>query len=225
MYAVGHVAVTDLGWAVAALLAIGPGAVLSHRTAAWLWSLISSMPPFIEVTVTGRRPRSRPGIVLHEAAALERTVHCGVPVATPLQTLRQLDPRDRDRATREALVQRLITQREADDLHRGELMGPTRNELERAFLALIDRAGLEPPLVNHRIGRYEVDFAWPAVRVVAETDGWAAHGHRSAFERDRVRDAALAAAGHRVVRFTWRQVTREPLAVAVRLGQVLAVAA
>lgn len=79
-------------------------------------------------------------------------------------------------------------------------------------------------MVNHRIGRFEVDFAWPAAGVVAETDGWSAHGHRAAFERDRVRDAALAAAGYRVVRFTWRQVKREPLAVAVRLGQVLVVA-
>ena len=89
------------------------------------------------------------------------------------------------------------------------------------MLRLIRDAGLPEPRVNHPVGPYVVDFAWPAHRVVVETDGWAAHGHRVAFERDRARDAALHAAGWTVVRFTWRQVEHEPLLVIGRLGVLL----
>lgn len=134
VYAVGHAAVTDLGRAIAALLAVGPGAVLSHRAAAWLWGLSAWAPPFVEITVVGRRPRSRPGIIVHEASALERTVHRGLPVTTPLQTLRQLPPHERERATSEALVRRLVTQLQADRLDPSAVVGPTRSELEHALL-------------------------------------------------------------------------------------------
>jgi very-short-patch-repair endonuclease len=68
-----------------------------------------------------------------------------------------------------------------------------------------------------------VDFLWPREKVVVETDGWAAHGHRRAFESDRARDAELQASGYLVVRFTWRQISDAPLLVAARLAQVLAV--
>ena len=77
-------------------------------------------------------------------------------------------------------------------------------------------------MVNTRIGPYEADALWPAERVVVEVDGWAAHGHRGAFERDRARDADLQARGYTVLRFTWRQIFDEPLLVATRIAQVLA---
>jgi very-short-patch-repair endonuclease len=99
---------------------------------------------------------------------------------------------------------------------------PTRSELERAMLRLIDDAGLPRPSVNRRLGRYTVDFLWEQEKVVVETDGWAAHGHRQAFERDRARDADLQARGYIVVRFTWRQISEARLLVATRLAQVLA---
>ena len=67
-----------------------------------------------------------------------------------------------------------------------------------------------------------MDFVWPSVRLIAEADGWAAHRRRSAFERDRVRDAALQAAGWRVVRLTWRRLAREPDAVAAQLRALIA---
>jgi very-short-patch-repair endonuclease len=66
-----------------------------------------------------------------------------------------------------------------------------------------------------------VDALWPELRVIVECDGWGAHGHRAAFDRDRARDARLAALGHVVLRFTWRQLTRDPLLVAARLSAVL----
>jgi very-short-patch-repair endonuclease len=100
---------------------------------------------------------------------------------------------------------------------------PTRSEVERRFLKLVSEAGLPKPLVNTRLGGYELDFLWPTERVIAETDGWAFHGDRAAFERDRRRDADLQARGFVVMRFTWRQVAEQPLGVIAGLSSVLAV--
>lgn len=97
----------------------------------------------------------------------------------------------------------------------------TRSELERLFLRLCRRFGLEKPEVNARVGRFEVDFLWPAQCLVVETDGFQHHGNRLAFESDRARDAELQALGYRVLRFTYRQLTESPSAVAARLRTVL----
>ena len=103
--------------------------------------------------------------------------------------------------------------------------GITRSELEERFLALCGDAGLPRPAVNARIEAngtaYEVDFLWRAHQLVVETDGWGPHHTRDAFEADRRRDADLLVAGLRVVRFTWRQITREPGAVAATLRSLL----
>ena len=77
------------------------------------------------------------------------------------------------------------------------------------------------PAVNVQLGRFEVDLLWREHRLVVELDGYASHGTRAAFERDRSRDAELAAAGLRIVRFTWRQVARDPAAVAARMRTLL----
>ncbi len=216
VYAVGHEALSDRGRMIAALIAAGDGAAISHRSAACLWRLIPSMPQFAEVTFTDRRPRQREGIVVHRAATLDTTARHGLRVTTPLQTLAQLKGPEADRARSEALVLRMIP-RSADDHAE-----PTRSELERRLLPALRRAGLPRPLVDHRIGRYRVDFYWPGQRLVVETDGWAAHGNRRAFERDRARDAALQAAGHTVLRFTWRQLHGETPKVTVQIALVLA---
>jgi very-short-patch-repair endonuclease len=99
----------------------------------------------------------------------------------------------------------------------------TRSEAERRLLGLIRKAGIPPPRTNVRIGRYEVDLLWRAERLIVEVDGYAYHSTRVAFERDRVRDAELQAAGFRVIRITWRQIVEEPLAVAARIARALAV--
>ncbi|HEX4691573.1 MAG TPA: DUF559 domain-containing protein, partial [Solirubrobacteraceae bacterium] len=83
---------------------------------------------------------------------------------------------------------------------------PARSALEEQFLDLCRRAGLPHPDVNTRIEGIEVDFAWPAQRLIVEVDGFAFHGGPAAFERDRARDAALALTGWRVLRFTWHQI-------------------
>lgn len=100
----------------------------------------------------------------------------------------------------------------------------TRSEAEERFLVLVRAAGIEEPEVNVVIEGYEVDFFWRPERLVTEIDGFAYHSTRSAFEADRRRDAALAAAGYRVTRVTWHQIAREPEAVLVRLARALAVA-
>ncbi len=225
VYAVGHEAVSDRGRIIAGLLAAGPGALASHRTAANLYELIPSLPAVIDVTTHRRARRSRPGLTIHETSRPpESTRRQGISLTAPLRTLADLKatrPRQEvDRAATEALVLRLVTQQEVDTVIDTE-PAPTRRELERRMLTLIRRAGLAEPKVNHPLGRYVIDFAWPQEQVLVETDGYATHGHRTAFERDRARDAALHAAGYVVLRFTWLQITEEPLEVIARLAQVL----
>jgi very-short-patch-repair endonuclease len=229
VYAVGHAALTDRGRIRAALLAAGPRAVASHHAAATLHGLLPSLPPFVDVTVTGSPRRSRPGLRIHRTTHEPETVLvAGLPVTTPLRTLSDLRatraPRDLQRLCADALVRGLVTQVQLEAarlLAPGEA-APTRSALERRFLSIVRQAGLPRPLVNHTIGPYEIDFAWPEQRVLVEVDGWNAHGHRVAFERDRARDAELAAAGYIVLRFTWRQLRNEPLLVATRVAQALA---
>ncbi len=201
---------------IAALLAVGPGATLSHATAAYVWSLTPSMPPFIHVTFTDRVPRKRHGIHIHQANDLETTTHHQLPVTTPAQTIAQLPLREAARARDEALVLGLIPP-SADDHAE-----PTLSELERTLLPALEQAGLPKPRVNERVLGHRVDFHWPDHRVIVETDGWRYHRHRRRFEDDRARDAQLHAAGWIVLRFTWRQVIRETLLVTVRIAQVVA---
>ena len=99
----------------------------------------------------------------------------------------------------------------------------TRSEGERRLRQLCNAAGLPAPRMNARVAGYEVDAYWPAHRLVVEIDGWRYHGTRQAFERDRRKDAALQAAGYRVVRITYRRLRNEPHAVSAQLGALLAV--
>lgn len=192
----------------------------------------------------GRR-LERGTLVVHERQTLstaDTRILDGLPITSPARTLVDLAatmPLEAlDIALAEAQVLRLVTpaavraalarapRQPGTAALRGLLDGghgaPTRSELERTMLRLLARAGLPRPRVNTRIARYEVDFAWPAHRLVVETDGWSAHGHRRAFERDRARDVDLQAGGWTVVRMTWRQLTAEPLRAAARLAQLLA---
>ena len=98
----------------------------------------------------------------------------------------------------------------------------TRSELEERFLDLLDRHGLPRPRTNAYIEGIEVDCVWPAARLIVELDGHAVHGTREAFERDRERDRLLQAAGWRVIRVTWRQLSADPAAVAADLRMLLA---
>jgi very-short-patch-repair endonuclease len=247
VYLVGHVAMPDGAPEMAAVLAYGRGAVISHHTATFWWQFLphpAEQRP-IDITVAGRHPGRRSDIRVHRVASLARRdfwIRDSVPITTPARTLLDLaavaSADELDRAFAEAQVLRLVDARGLEDqiarnLGRRGLCalrrliddgpGPTRNEAERRLLRLVRDAGLPEPRVNTRIGRYEVDFLWPEHRLAVEIDGFAAHGNRRAFERDRNRDAALAAAGYTVLRITWRQLVGRPEAVVARIAAALAV--
>ena len=165
----------------------------------------------------------------------------GIPTTTVARTLldlaEELPARAVERALAEAEVRRLLTRDELDALverspgRRGaatlsailarDLHAPTRSELEGRFLAFVAERGLPTPLVNQRVHGYEVDFHWPEARVVVELDGFAYHGTREAFERDRERDAVLQAYGWRVLRVTYRQFDERRAAVGSPLARLL----
>jgi very-short-patch-repair endonuclease len=226
VYALGHRELRREGHWLAAVLACGPGAVLSHADAAALWNMRGSASAFVDVTVQSRAGRQRRrGVRVHRSGRLgadQVTVHRGIPVTTLARTLLDLadvlSHQSLKRAIDEADYQRLLDMttllavvennpgRRAAKLLRAAQGPPemTRSELERRFLAIIDRHGLPRPKVNAQIEGYEVDFAWPDAGLIVEADGFAAHGTRGAFENDRLRDRRLGRAGYRTVRLTPR---------------------
>jgi len=239
---VGHAALTPRAERLAAVLACGEGAVLSHRSAAVEWGmLLEDAVDVIDVTVPHRRVR--PGIRTHRAELRpdDLRVRYGVPLTAPARTLLDiapaLDPRDLVRALERARIDGLLTPEDLDALarraagRRGARAlrallsdGPafTRSEAERALLAPVRRAGLPMPRTNVRVAGHEVDAFWPAERLVVEVDGYRFHGGRAAFERDRRRDADLQAAGHRAIRVTWEALRCRPEGVVARLAGALA---
>jgi very-short-patch-repair endonuclease len=145
----------------------------------------------------------------------------GIAVTKPARTLRDLHRTTADSvyggAVRRALDRRLIS---SDDLTVEDEL--TRSELERIFLSLCRRHRLPQPEVNAIVGPYEVDFLWRDRRLIVETDGWRHHADRSAFERDRARDAHLQSLRFQVLRFTFRQVKENRSAVVATLRSLLA---
>jgi very-short-patch-repair endonuclease len=234
---------------MAAVIACGPDAVLSHRSAGRLWRFMPRAPGLPEVTRTAGFRSRRPGIVgrAMPLAADEVAVIDGIPVTSVSRTLFDLasvlSRRQLERALNEAEV-RLLTDRlsipqllERHPGHRGSallrdllqdagsLRGVTRSELEERFVALFHAHGLPRPRLNAALwvrGRFvEVDCLWDAQRVIVELDGRAAHGTARAFESDRERDRLLSADGWRVVRLTWRQVRDEAAQIADDLRKLL----
>lgn len=242
VYAVGHAAIGTRGRELAAVLACGPGTVLSHQSAAALWELRPPWKPAVHVTAPTAHERDR--VVVHRSRTLDPsqvTHHRGIPVTTPARTLldlaAHLTPRALERALAEAEIRRLTTRGELATLvarcpgRRGarrlnailtrDAQAPTRSELEERFLAFVRTHALPEPRINQGVHGLEVDFAWPAARLIAELDGFAYHSTRDAFERDRARDATLQAAGWRVVRITHRRLAEQPREVARLLTRLL----
>jgi hypothetical protein len=214
---------------LAAVLACGPGAVLSHRSAAAHWALLGTDQERIDVTATrGRHPV--PGIRLHTSRFLDAqdtTSHEGIPITTVHRTLLDLAATVRDHQLENALAQamylQLYDQRAIDDViarsngHRGTSVlreattqepQITRSMWEIRMLALVRAADLPEPRCNEALhapdyGECYPDFYWPAYGLIVETDGWEAHRTLAAFRSDRAKDAALTAAGYEVLRFTW----------------------
>jgi very-short-patch-repair endonuclease len=231
VYTIGHRLHTKRGRWMAAVLACGPGAVLSYLAAAALWGFRGGFP--VEVTVPGGR-RGHQGIRLHRANLPddEITTHHGIPTTTVPRTLLDLAAVVQRNEFRSALRQ-AEQLRLTDRLWLGDLIGRyprkpgipiiravveeaqrgltlTRSELEERFLAFLIDARLPAPLTNVLIEGFEVDCAWPEQRLVVELDSRSVHDTRDAFESDRARDRRLGAAGWRVVRITWRQLHDTP---------------
>lgn len=225
VYAVGHPRLSDKGSCKAAVLACGPGAALSHRSAAALWDMLPTQPSPPEVTVPGHGGRrSRTGIRLHRSAYLHpahTTLRSGIPVTTPTRTLADLRRCASADELRDARRQAEIRgYRLGQELPEPDL---TRSELERRFLRLCRRRGLTAPEVNVRVGEFVVDFLWRDRSLIVETDGYRYHRWRAAFEHDHRRQARLIALGFDVLRFTWAQVVDEPDEVIAALHARLAV--
>lgn len=222
VYAVGHPALTPEGRWMAAVLACGEGAVVSHGDGAALWELLRAHRGPVDVTVPGRGGRDkRLGIRLHRSPSLtpaDVTRRRNIPVTTPARTiadLRRVLPAEQlRRAIRQAEVLGLPLGGEAE--HPIE-----RSELEHRFLRLCRRHRLPLPEVNVKVGPFVVDFLWRDQRVIVETDGYRFHRGRLAFEDDRRRDAELRRLGYEVVRFSYRQVIDEPALVVATLNTVL----
>jgi very-short-patch-repair endonuclease len=206
---------------MAAVLACGAGAVLSHTSAAALWGMLKSAVGPIHITVPTQNGRARrPGLRLHRVPTLlpsQTTRRGNILVTRPSVTLDDLR-----RTLPEARFRAALRQAQFLQLPIGDQPGAdgTRSELERRLLALCRRHRLPMPEVNVRVGPYVVDFLWRAQMLVVETDGFAAHGGRAAFEDDRARRAELRIMGYEVLPFSYRQVVHEPATVvaAIRAG-------
>lgn len=234
VYAVGRPRLSRHGVWMAAVLACGPRAFLSHESAAMLLEIIQCTRSPVEVSVpSGQCPRARRGIRVHRRRGLTEadvTHHLGIPVTSPALTLLDLAPslsRDQlERAIGEADKHDLIdpeslrhelerfTGRPGIAALRGTLdrhaFVVTDSELERRFLPLARQAGLPLPLTQQHLHGFRVDFYWPDLGLVVETDGLRYHRTPAQQAKDRLRDQALAAAGLTPLRFTRSQVRFEP---------------
>lgn len=199
---------------MAAVLACGDGAVLSHRSAAILWSLLDPRPGPIEVSVPTQAGRERrAGIRIHRRTALSPsavTSRRNIPVTRPAQTIEDLRHAVPAAQYRHAIRQAGVLGRPTG-LERSD---PTRSELEDLFLALCRSHRLPAPEVNARLGPYLVDFLWRDRRLVVETDGYRYHRSRISFEQDRRRDLDLRERGYEVHRFSYTQIVNESTRVA-----------
>jgi very-short-patch-repair endonuclease len=232
VYAVGRPGITQHASWLAAVLSCGPEAVLSHGDAGRLLGICPARAGLpVEVSVPARVRRRRPGIVVHRRtlAPNEITVHDGIPVTAPAATLVDLattlstdalvaavneadkldliDP-ERLRQTLDEVTRRPGLGRVRAILDR-RTFTLTESKLERRFLSIAREAGLEMPETGAYLNGYKVDFYWPALGLVIETDGLRYHRTPAQQGNDRQRDQAHAAAGLTPLRFTHAQVAYE----------------
>lgn len=249
VYVVGYRRINRKGRWMAAVLASGSRACLSHRSAARLWGLIPRGDEWVEVTSPPPSRARRRGIVCHEGvvAADERLEVDGIPVTSPFRTvfdlaavlkLRELErvwheaevQELRDRVSLPMLLERYPGRRGARNLRAllddPEPVGFTRNDFEEAFRALVADHGIQPrPRMNADLalrGRiFQVDALWEEERVAVELDSRSVHGTKKRFETDRQRDRILVAEGYRTVHVTWRQLQKEPEEIVADLRMAL----
>lgn len=248
-YAVGHLDVSHQARWMAAVLASGPEAVLSHHSAGSLWRLRSTSREAIDVT-DPTKSRTWDGIKRHHKRlpADEVTVREGIPVTTVPRTIFDLAATEnadeignlikemefqelRDHLSLWDLVKRYPRRRGVARVRlalerlKDEPSGPKRSLLEKRFAPFLRRRHLPMPYFNAPIllggKRYVVDCLWPDSKEIVELDGWQGHRTRTAFREDKARDRRLKVAGYSVTRLTWNQLDDEPEAVAADLRALL----
>ncbi len=246
VYAVGHSRLSRNGRWLAAVLAYGNGALLSHRSAAALWGLARQRSPLIDITAAmGRQGVDRrEGIFVHRGRLHpeDRAVRGGLPVTTIARTLfdmaefvsfKHLES-SWEEADRLGLLELRQVERICERGYGRRALRPirrllaearastiTRSPLEDEFAAFCRDRGLPTPSFNTTVLGFEVDALWPRQRLAAELDSWEFHSHRAAFERDRARDTALQVAGYRTIRITHRRLHQEAPALAKDLRALL----
>jgi hypothetical protein len=234
VYAVGHRRLTWEGQRMAAVLACGPGAFLSHTPAGQLQRIVERrLRTAMHVSLTGRSDRAPAGIVTHRPRSLDRrdTRHfLNIPVTTPTRTVWDLATMLTPRETRRAFARaekldlldrpRLASLVASNPKHKGAgviraLLGEaalplarTRSWLEDLVVFICSEHGLPLPLVNVDLLGYEADFLWPDAKFVVEADG-GDHLDRAQRDRDNERDATHGRAGHLIRRYSSTAMERE----------------
>jgi hypothetical protein len=227
---------------MAAVLACGESAVVSHRAAASLWGMRPPWQGEVDVTVTARHPRDKPGVRVHRVRHLDArdvTRRDGIPVTTVPRTLVDLSDvltaHQLANVIHEAAFRKLFDERavraamtrangrhnlhvlsQALDLNKTGSAG-TRSELEDRFLALTCKSGLPEPLVNTKVQDLEVDFHWPQLSLIVEVDGPGHTRPRTRHEHHE-RDKSLRAAGHTILRIPDHEIEQRPDAVTASLA-------
>lgn len=250
VFGVGHTDVSLEGRCLAAVLACGDDALLSHHSAAWLLGLARWAPIPLHVTGPVRRGPTRPGfrqeIRLHHSQALapdDREAVARIPVTAVPRTALDLAPTLRpeqlqrllERAEElklfdlrhfEALLARTSGHHGHDRLHRAlRLYRPapfSRSGMERRFRELVLEAGLPSPVMGFNVEGYELDVYWPERRFAVELDTYETHGSHQAFEDDRLRDENLVLGGIEMIRVTGLRLDSEPDRVIERVRRLLA---
>jgi len=249
VYSVGHHVIPREGRWMAAVLASGPEAVLSHWSAAALWAIRPNSRSLIDVT-TPQKSRSSGRIQRHHSSLPtdEVTIEEGIPVTTVPRTIFDLAATEstdvvenllremeflelRDSLSLRDLVERYPGRRGVRKVHlalerlKEDPPGRKRSKLEERFAPFLRQHHLPLPRFNDPITvggkRYEVDCHWPELRQIVELDGWQGHKTRTAFREDRARDRKLRVAGYSVTRLTSNQLDDEPEAVAADLRVLL----
>jgi predicted transcriptional regulator of viral defense system len=252
VYSLTPSVMTERGRFMAAVLACGPEAVLSHRSAAYLWRLVDSWEEPIDVTARNRRGRSPDGVAAHRDGSLQpidKTSLYGIPCTTVARTVLDFAAVEPDWKVRQAVAQAEVLQtldksklrallkrsRRRRGVARLRLIldtihpqtNRTRSELERLFLELCAKREIAEPEVNVWLPaadgrRYQADFLWRDQKLIVEADSRRFHDTDSAFVSDRKRRQQLELAGWRVSQCTWEEVEQEPRRLALTVQALIA---